>query len=652
MVYSDIDIDSNTLTATMAIQRMSALEKDEPQGQGRSPGSGTPARKREEAARATTPNNLYPIEDPRLAAGRDLSGLVPTSERGLLKLERLYVQCRDAILSGKQPCTRGIICKLAAFQMLIEFGPHLQAGVVAARTVLPLGWTKAAGIEEELWAEKLQVAAEPLACLEYRYVRLCRTLPTYGGVSFAVHERIRGKTKRLPRLLCFKTEGMLVLDIMTLELLYVRDLAALRRWQAVGETMTIHFSGGGFEDDELFFSTKQGTAMGTMTDAIGRLVELRHEAAKAGNSPGSPSFGPPSASQTMSRSMPSDDRTVADGPRPAQNVNPNATWAQRPSPKKEPPQAAFGLLIGQMNQLRSNADDRNDAFAGRTRSGPTSPAEERSEHAASSPASVTPPVLHRPRVPSNGTAADLPDGYEPEPDEIWGGMRRRFSRDLGDSSGGGHRQQASYTDPFEQLHQEIKLVRQIAHQAAAGLSDVGDIVIRPDFDWQRNTRSASAKHTAQHSNTVCEAIEAIGDIISGLDANYRINIDFGMLASWVGTMGRHIPSLTNHLRMSAALGFGSKKSGTSLNYGRGVCHKIKSLLKSLYHLLRKTPNRQDAVTTAVQRYLEQAHIITVGFEKLNSDGPGPASLRGKAYRRACGPWRGSSSPNSYLFLLP
>ena len=652
------------------------------------------ALKREEYARA--PNN--PIEVPQLAAGGDLDGLVPTSEKGLLKLERLYIQRRDAILSGKQPCTRGIICKLAAYQMQIEFGPHLQAGVVDGRTVLPLGWAKAAGIEEELWAEKLQIAAEPLACLEYRYVRLCRTLPTYGGVSFAVHERIRGKTKKLPRLLCFKTEGMLVLDIMTLELLYVRDLSALRRWQAVGETLTMHFTAGDFEDDQLVFNTKQGPAM---TDAIGRLIKLRHEAAKAGNSPGSPSLSqarmpasdpsspssprspgrmkmspgsssnraspsrspgrgakspskssklshtaighalrdhnkasmmggpgsPQRAAQTMPRSMPSDDRIVADGmPRTAQKVNPNATWAQRPSPKKEAPQAAFDLLMGQMNKLRSDADDRNEAYAGRTPSGPTSPAEDHSEHAASSPASGTPPTLRRPRLKSNGTAADLPDDYEPEPDEIWGGMRRRFSRDLGDSSGGDHRQQ-TFNDPFEQLHQEIKRVRKIAHQAVAGLSDVGDIIIRPDVDWQHSTRSASAKHTARHSNTVCEAIEAIGDIVSGFDANYRISIDFGMLASWVGTMGQHIPSLTNHLRMSAALGFGSKKSGTLLNYGRGVCHKIKSLLKYLYHLLRKTPNREDAVKTAVQRYLDQARIITVGFEKLNSDDPGPASQR-------------------------
>lgn len=88
-------------------------------------------------------------QDPRGDSISELPAALDT-ERGLALLARLYIQRRDAFLSGLYPCVRATAVKLAAYQLSIECGAAAPQGRVDMRSVLPLRWTRERGIDKDV----------------------------------------------------------------------------------------------------------------------------------------------------------------------------------------------------------------------------------------------------------------------------------------------------------------------------------------------------------------------------------------------------------------------------------------------------------------------------------------------------------------------
>jgi hypothetical protein len=86
------------------------------------------------------------------------------SERGIALLARLYVQRRDAFLSGSYPCVRATAVKLAAYQLAIECGPTAPQGRLDLRSVLPLHWACERGLDREVLSVKARLSQVNCIC--------------------------------------------------------------------------------------------------------------------------------------------------------------------------------------------------------------------------------------------------------------------------------------------------------------------------------------------------------------------------------------------------------------------------------------------------------------------------------------------------------
>ena len=71
------------------------------------------------------------------------------------------------------------------------------------------------------------------------YVRLARSLKTYGVTFFLVKEKMKGKNKLVPRLLGVTKDSVLRLDEKSKEIMKTWPLTTVRRWAASPNTFTL-----------------------------------------------------------------------------------------------------------------------------------------------------------------------------------------------------------------------------------------------------------------------------------------------------------------------------------------------------------------------------------------------------------------------------
>jgi talin len=153
-----------------------------------------------------------------------------------IQLNLLYVQSRDAIISGKHPCTEEESAQFAAMQCQAQYGNHdpekHKPGFIPLKDFLPFEYRKKKEVEKKIYSEhrKLQGMTELNA--KYRYVQLCRSLKTYGVTFFQVREKVPKKNKYVPVLLGVTRESVIRVDPETKEVLKTWGLTTLRRWAA------------------------------------------------------------------------------------------------------------------------------------------------------------------------------------------------------------------------------------------------------------------------------------------------------------------------------------------------------------------------------------------------------------------------------------
>ncbi|KAM3655532.1 talin-1 isoform 1-T2 [Ammospiza maritima maritima] len=179
--------------------------------------------------------------------------------RDPVQLNLLYVQARDDILNGSHPVSFDKACEFAGYQCQIQFGPYNEQkhkpGFLELKDFLPKEYIKQKGERKIFMAHKqCQNISEIEA--KVRYVKLARSLKTYGVSFFLVKEKMKGKNKLVPRLLGITKECVMRVDEKTKEVIQEWSLTNIKRWAASPKSFTLDF--GDYQDGYYSVQTTEG----------------------------------------------------------------------------------------------------------------------------------------------------------------------------------------------------------------------------------------------------------------------------------------------------------------------------------------------------------------------------------------------------------
>ncbi|XP_041983388.1 talin-2-like isoform X2 [Aricia agestis] len=180
--------------------------------------------------------------------------------RDPLQLNLLYVQTRDAILDGAHVVTEDKAVEFAGLQCQIQYGDyqeekHKPGFIENLKEFLPADFTGSWGVEKKIYREHRKHAGLSPLDAKQLYVKLARSLPTYGVTFFVVKEKQKGKKKLVPRLLGINAESILRLDEQTKEILQTWLLTQVKTYKASTETFTLNF--GDYSDKEYAVKTNE-----------------------------------------------------------------------------------------------------------------------------------------------------------------------------------------------------------------------------------------------------------------------------------------------------------------------------------------------------------------------------------------------------------
>ncbi|KFO26023.1 Talin-2 [Fukomys damarensis] len=189
-----------------------------------------------------------------MSVGRDI---VPqTPEVFLLGV----FQARDDILNGSHPVSFEKACEFGGFQAQIQFGPHVEhkhkPGFLDLKEFLPKEYIKQRGAEKRIFQEHKNCGEMSEIEAKVKYVKLARSLRTYGVSFFLVKEKMKGKNKLVPRLLGVTKDSVMRVDEKTKEVLQEWPLTTVKRWAASPKSFTLDF--GEYQESYYSVQTTEG----------------------------------------------------------------------------------------------------------------------------------------------------------------------------------------------------------------------------------------------------------------------------------------------------------------------------------------------------------------------------------------------------------
>uniref|UniRef100_A0A8D2ND80 Talin 2 n=1 Tax=Zonotrichia albicollis TaxID=44394 RepID=A0A8D2ND80_ZONAL len=180
--------------------------------------------------------------------------------RDPVQLNLLYVQARDDILNGSHPVSFEKACEFGGFQAQIQFGPHVEhkhkPGFLDLKEFLPKEYTKQRGAEKRIFQEHKNCGEMTEIEAKVKYVKLARSLRTYGVSFFLVKEKMKGKNKLVPRLLGVTKDSVMRVDEKTKEVLQEWPLTTVKRWAASPKSFTLDF--GEYQESYYSVQTTEG----------------------------------------------------------------------------------------------------------------------------------------------------------------------------------------------------------------------------------------------------------------------------------------------------------------------------------------------------------------------------------------------------------
>ncbi|XP_047451933.1 talin-2 isoform X3 [Mugil cephalus] len=180
--------------------------------------------------------------------------------RDPVQLNLLYVQARDDILNGSHPVSFDKACEFAGIQAQIQFGPHMEhkhkPGFLDLKEFLPKEYIKQRGAEKKIFQDHKSCGEMTEIEGKVKYVKLARSLQTYGVSFFLVKEKMKGKNKLVPRLLGITKESVMRVDEKTKDVVQEWPLTTVKRWAASPKSFTLDF--GEYQESYYSVQTTEG----------------------------------------------------------------------------------------------------------------------------------------------------------------------------------------------------------------------------------------------------------------------------------------------------------------------------------------------------------------------------------------------------------
>ncbi|KAM4618965.1 LOW QUALITY PROTEIN: talin-2 [Polymixia lowei] len=180
--------------------------------------------------------------------------------RDPVQLNLLYVQARDDILNGSHPVSFDKACEFAGIQAQIQFGPHVEhkhkPGFLDLKEFLPKEYIKQRGSEKKIFQDHKNCGEMTEIEAKVKYVKLARSLQTYGVSFFLVKEKMKSKNKLVPRLLGITKESVMRVDEKTKDVVQEWPLTTVKRWAASPKSFTLDF--GEYQESYYSVQTTEG----------------------------------------------------------------------------------------------------------------------------------------------------------------------------------------------------------------------------------------------------------------------------------------------------------------------------------------------------------------------------------------------------------
>ncbi|XP_042571526.1 talin-2 isoform X1 [Cyprinus carpio] len=180
--------------------------------------------------------------------------------RDPVQLNLLFVQSRDDILNGSHPVSFDKACEFAGIQAQIQFGPHVEhkhkPGFLDLKEFLPKEYIKQRGAEKKIFQDHKSCGEMMEIEAKVKYVKLARSLRTYGVSFFLVKEKMKSKNKLVPRLLGITKESVMRVDEKTKEVVQEWPLTTVKRWAASPKSFTLDF--GEYQESYYSVQTTEG----------------------------------------------------------------------------------------------------------------------------------------------------------------------------------------------------------------------------------------------------------------------------------------------------------------------------------------------------------------------------------------------------------
>ncbi|KAJ8252503.1 hypothetical protein COCON_G00218150 [Conger conger] len=180
--------------------------------------------------------------------------------RDPVQLNLLYVQARDDILNGSHPVSFDKACEFGGIQAQIQFGPHVEhkhkPGFLDLKEFLPKEYIKQRGSEKKIFQDHKNCGEMNEIEAKVKYVKLARSLRTYGVSFFLVKEKMKSKNKLVPRLLGITKESVMRVDEKTKDVVQEWPLTTVKRWAASPKSFTLDF--GEYQESYYSVQTTEG----------------------------------------------------------------------------------------------------------------------------------------------------------------------------------------------------------------------------------------------------------------------------------------------------------------------------------------------------------------------------------------------------------
>uniref|UniRef100_A0A6Q2ZDX5 Talin 2a n=1 Tax=Esox lucius TaxID=8010 RepID=A0A6Q2ZDX5_ESOLU len=182
-------------------------------------------------------------------------------ERKMEKLKaKLHTDDDYDILNGSHPVSFDKACEFAGIQAQIQFGPHVEQkhkpGFLDLKEFLPKEYIKQRGSEKKIFVNHKTSGEMTEIESKVKYVKLARSLPTYGVSFFLVKEKMKSKNKLVPRLLGITKESVMRVEEKTKDVVQEWPLTTVKRWAASPKSFTLDF--GEYQESYYSVQTTEG----------------------------------------------------------------------------------------------------------------------------------------------------------------------------------------------------------------------------------------------------------------------------------------------------------------------------------------------------------------------------------------------------------